>query len=629
MKTYLELLNHLPNPMWRAGLDGKCNYFNRAWLEFTGRALEEELRNGWASSIHPEDLDASLLTFSDAFRARRSFTMEYRLRRKDGTYGWLLDSARPFDDEKGEFAGYIGSCYDITERKIAENALKKSEEKYRRLIELAQEGIWFFDEDMNTVFVNARMADMLGLPIPEIMGKPIFDFIDAENQEPMRAHIERRKRGMSERYEFEFIRHGGDRLYVSISASPIHDENGHFLGSLTMFSDLTERKRMEKEKENIQGQLFHASKLASIGTLAAGVAHEINNPLTVIQGNISILREKLELIEAARDCAKYLDRQQSATSRIADIVSGLRTYARADMEVLSVDMHQVISDVLSLSGFIYKKAGIEIRTRMLSQKRFVNGNPGKLQQVLMNLLSNSKDALEQRGFQQGGENRIEIETSDFEDRIVLKVRDNGCGIAQEFLERIFDPFYTTKPVGKGTGLGLSITHSIVNSMGGTIQVRSTQNLETEVTLSLPAVAKSAESEEKGLAKSKRPGLSRFAQKTGRVLVVDDEDEIRNVLRSYLESFGFQVSDAPDGEVALEMLKIETFDYVITDLKMPRMTGDVLVSRGKLLAPSKTRFIVVTGGLLSDCSPEQRELLNRADKLIMKPFDRAALYSALD
>ena len=253
--------------------------------------------------------------------------------------------------------------------------------------------------------------------------------------------------------------------------------------------NVTKRKRAEKararaesEKEKMQAQLFHSDKLAMIGTLAAGVAHEINNPLTIISANAEMIADKISEDAPASEVAVHLEKQRYAITRITDIVSSLRIYSRAELEnVECMDLNKVVGDTLALSDYLYRRASIRLEIKLESSAPYVLGNPGRLQQVLMNLIANARDALEGHA----GKPAVLVKTEDQDQFIAIMISDNGCGIETTALPRIFDPFYTTKPAGKGTGLGLSISQSIINGMGGVIRAESQVGIGTSFTITLP------------------------------------------------------------------------------------------------------------------------------------------------
>ena len=234
----------------------------------------------------------------------------------------------------------------------------------------------------------------------------------------------------------------------------------------------------------LEKAVLQASKLASIGEMAAEVAHEINNPLTIIQGNLEILKDRLEQ-KAESDCLKLVDKQQNALNRMVNIVKGLKTYSRTDTsELNSINLHEVIDQSVTILNEVFKNETVKINRRLQCTAPFVLGNVGKFQQVLINFVTNARDALEGK---RGG--IIEISTQTVGSSVEVRVSDNGCGIPQEVISKIFEPFFTSKPTGKGTGLGLSIVMSILHEMKGKVKVESEVGVGTTFTLTFPLAAK--------------------------------------------------------------------------------------------------------------------------------------------
>ncbi|RKZ36220.1 MAG: hypothetical protein DRQ37_04595, partial [Gammaproteobacteria bacterium] len=316
--------------------------------------------------------------------------------------------------------------------------------------------------------------------------------------------------------------------------------------------------KLMRELDTQQRALLHSSKLASIGELAAGVAHEINNPLNVLSLLIS---EQLRRIpdNDRRDTSvrRMLEKMLDAVERIASIVEGLRTYARTDTaESTNVDLHKVVNSSLSLVKAIYSKENITFDVQLKADKSTVFGQEGKLNQVLMNYLTNAHDALEGRL-----NGRILVETENDDDLIRLRIVDNGCGMSEEIAARMFDAFFTTKPPGQGTGLGMGIAHSIIDDMDGTIEVSSHEGRGSTVITALP------------LSTGDLPLLELCADGADfevlplRLMIVDDEPDLRELLGGAMARYTEGVTVVDGGAQALIRLREQAYDVVITDLKM--------------------------------------------------------------
>ena len=399
-----------------------------------------------------------------------------------------------------------------------------------------------------------------------------------------------------------------------------------FLHSKKQLEGMTTLVTQQSEQvKTVENQLIRSSKLASIGTLAAAVAHEINNPLTVIQGNMDILKmivSRYKLEDKQLDL--IFDRQNNAISRIINIVSGLRSFARVDSEASEVfDLHALILDSISLIENIYQKDDIKFQTDFMASSHYIFANVGRIQQVFMNLFSNARDAMMDKLFDVDVPNKfIKVSSRSQDSSIVVEVEDSGLGISNENLEKIFESFFTTKEAGKGTGLGLSITYKIIKAFGGEISVQSTEGVGSNFLVTLPITSK--EFQTKPLVID-----DKIKKMEGRVLVVDDEESIRDILGMLLKEAGLEVMTAKSASEAMGYLKKNDFDFVITDFMMPKMKGDELIDKARKLKNCEhTKFILITGCMWSDAELNLDELCHNADALLKKPFPQKEIIALL-
>jgi signal transduction histidine kinase len=381
--------------------------------------------------------------------------------------------------------GYILLRQFLAEREHLVLA-RATAEQYRNLFEEMILGFSLFstkrDSQLSSVslaFVHGNQAfcKMLEASIEQILGKSIQELLPSQSQQDLALLLKAAETGESLHLESSFPDLRGFfevKAYVP------------FEGFITIiWNDVTERIKGESDRAKMQSQLIHSEKLATVGTLAAGVAHEINNPLAIALGSAEMLREYIQE-QGGEDAtvAKYFEREKRALDRIAVIVRGLRTYARADTNAIEpVDLHVAITDTLVLCESIFEKEGISIERELSACTSIFAGNTGKIQQVIMNLITNARDALNDVKLQRSA--RLRLKTTETETHIVCTVSDNGTGISKEVILRMFDPFFTTKAPGKGTGLGLSISHSIVAEFGGSMSCESVEGEGTAFTISLP------------------------------------------------------------------------------------------------------------------------------------------------
>jgi len=503
----------------------------------------------------------------------------------------------------------------IAEIKLQTNELKR----LAMIAEHTHSGILIMNKDGEIEWLNKSFTNITGYTLPEVLGKKPADFLNGENTDPnvileMRQGLKNRKRVCVELCNYK---KNGDQVWLNIEVIPILDSKQEVINHIAIEQDITSRMSVEKEKSEMRKKLIHSDKLATIGELAAGVGHEINNPLTIVQGNLEMLGR-----EYAKDDAFNIrfEKINSAMERIRGIVKGLRSFARNDSEEQEImDVHEAINDTVSLVESIFEKENIVIKKNFGCNNSKVIINLGRFQQVLMNLLTNSKDALEGVGGQ------IDIITKNINNQVCIKIIDNGCGIKEEDLGKIFQAFHTTKDVGKGTGLGLSIVSSIIDSFEGSISVKSKVNVGTEFEVLLPLADCVLEIHKKQ-EKVKEKSTSTYR---GKILVVDDEEDIREILKSYLEDVGFVVDEAADGQIALEMVKEEKYIMVFVDLKMPNMRGDEFINNVRNKLCDNIPIIVVTGCQLNEEKSKTSDIVNRLSSgIIYKPFNREEIYKMI-
>lgn len=613
-RVSLRLLDEFPTPIWRAGPDTKCDFFNKSWLVFTGRTMEQECGDGWAQGVHPEDLNRCVSTYLAAFHAREPFEMEYRLRRHDGEYRWIVDFGRPFNDAEGQFAGYIGSCYDITERKQTEAALRTTEERFRAFMDNLPAVAFLKDVRGRYVYVNHTWERIYRRSRSEWYGKVDTELWPAE---VARRLVESDRRAMAENRPVEQVHTiptptGEQREWLAFKF-PIADASGG-LGVGGVAIDVTERRQLEE-------QLRQSQKLEAIGRLAGGVAHDFNNLLMIVLGTSQRLlhnyshdhqlRGALEQIKYAGDRAAELTRQLLAFSRKQVIVPKV-----LDINAIVAGMSPMLRRLLG--------EDIDLFTSLHPALGPVKMDAGQLEQVLMNLAANARDAMPQGGKLTIETDNVEIKGRHRHDQMVmpgryaaLVVSDTGNGIGAETQPHIFEPFFTTKPQGKGTGLGLSTVYGIVKQSGGYIFVYSEVGQGTAFKVYLPRVDDAIES-----VRSEQDAAV-LPQGTETILVVEDEPGVRSLVCAALEQLGYRVLEASLGSQALLMAERHAgpIHLLLTDVVMPQMNGPEVAAR--LLARRPGVKVLFMSGY-ADNAIVHHSIIDPGAAFLQKPFDTDVL-----
>ncbi|ARV63259.1 hybrid sensor histidine kinase/response regulator [Nostocales cyanobacterium HT-58-2] len=686
-ERFRNMADTAPVMIWMSGTDKLCDYFNKNWLEFTGRTLEEELGEGWAELIHPDDLQVCSETYTTAFDARQSFTMEYRLRRFDGEYRWLLNTGTPRFHSDGGFAGYIGSCIDITEQKLTLEALqdrearlrlaleaarmitwdwnipnnkgldyaptgaigfipsgshghtledflnsihpedreivatsirnavetradyevefrtvqpestlrwigakgqvhydhtgkpirmigvamditerKKAEQKIHEqaaLLNIAKDAILVRDLESKIVFWNTGAENLYGWKAPEVLGKNANELLYKETSPQVEEALHQVNLAGEWCGELHKLMKDGTEIVVESRWTLVRDEHGNPKAILSVDTDITEKKQLE-------AQFLRTQRLESLGTLASGIAHDLNNILAPMLMSAQLLRMR----SPDERNQPLLETLETNAQRGAALVQQVLSFARGvEGRHTIVQMRHLISEIEQFTRHTFPKS-IELHADVAPNLWTVSGNMTQLHQVLMNLVINARDAMPYGGVLSISAENFLIDENyarmNFEatlgPHIMITVKDTGVGMPPEILDRIFEPFFTTKEVGKGSGLGLSTVLGIMKSHGGFVNVFSTVGRGTQFQVFLKAIVEN------------RTSLIEHSElPTGNgelILVVDDEAEIREITKIMLEGYNYKVLTACDGieAMALYAQNREEIKVVFVDMMMPVMDG---------------------------------------------------------
>jgi two-component system sensor kinase FixL len=480
-----------PVLIWMAGVDKRCTFFNKPWLKFTGRSLEQEVGNGWAEGIHPDDLQKCLKIYTEAFDARKPFVMQYRLKRYDGEYRWISDQGVARHDARGNFAGYIGSCVDVTELLNKEQALREFEERVVLAAEAAHLGVWEMDTATEELWMSDGARTLFQFDSETRLDyKTVQDRVHPEDR-ALRDSAVKHAIETQGQYEVEYrvLLPDGTLRWIGGRARCVTGEDGTGTRLIGVSIDVTPRKLAEADALRHREELGHMSRVAAMGELTASIAHELNQPLSGIASNASagqrfIDRGDIDLNELRDLLGDITDDARRAGDVIRDIQTMVRKGVSARQ---AVNLNDLVIKVVRMVNPNAMLQSCELGTFLDPDLPTVEGDPVQLQQVLLNLIINAFDAMRDMPV---SHRKVVIATERNSDgAICASVRDYGIGIPSEALERVFEQFFTTKP--KGLGIGLAIVRSIVQSHGGTIVAENADGGGARFYFTLPVSAKTS------------------------------------------------------------------------------------------------------------------------------------------
>lgn len=606
-----ELLAHTPAVIYSLAIEGETvrplfvSENIERLLGFT--AAESASFDWWLRNLHPDDCERALATLKKSF-AHDGYSMEYRIRHKDGSYHWVHDNNRLIRGANGEPKEMVGVWNDVTERKKTEERLREQSE----IIDRAQDAIMIRNyHDLRITFWNKGAEQLYGWTAAEVLQRSdVTTLSDPQQAEAIMSIL----RTASEfRGELKQKTKDGRHLVAASRVTVVPNDDGTPRSILIICTDVTEQKKLET-------QLLRAQRLESIGTLASGVAHDLNNIITPILMCAESLRETFD----PKDAQDALDLIIASARRGAAVVKQVLTFARGiEGERVTINPRHLIEEMADIAQNTFPKS-IEVVARYPEDLWSIEGDPTQLHQVLLNLSVNARDAMPE-----GGSLTIAAENVDLDEsyaatmpdakpgpHVVLWVSDTGTGMPRSTVEKIFDPFFTTKQLGKGTGLGLSTSLGIVKSHGGFLSVYSEPGRGTTFRIFLPAIDVQAKSARTSAAKLMK-GNNEL------ILLVDDEETIRRVTRATLEKNNYRVLEAGDGPEALGVFaqQMGAIKAVITDIMMPYMDGVALIRAMKKMQP-EMKFIASTGQGEEARTSELQNL--KVSNVLSKPYDTEKL-----
>jgi PAS domain S-box-containing protein len=502
--------------------------------------------------------------------------------------------------------GIVLTARDITER-------KRSDARYRAMIETTSEGVWVLDADGRAVFVNGALERMTGSSAHELLGRHATDLVADDQRELVLAALDRHRSGVAESYEVRLRRPGGEPLQVLVSATPMPGDDGAYGGSLALLTDISDLARAQARTAELEERLQRAHVLEGIGQLAGQIAHDFNHVLGLVVNYTAFAREALPDDSPAHD---DLAQVVSAAEHGAALTAQLMAFGRTDPGLPeSVDFAEPAHAALALLRRLVP-AGVTVHERCDPGLRRVHADPAQLRQVLLNLMTNALDAMPG-----GGELEITARNDDHDHHVVLTVRDTGCGMEPDVLARAAEPMFTTKPLGSGTGFGLAIASGIVQRAGGRLELRSRPGEGTTAEVLLPMAGAPSPRDDppaEWIAAGMRP-------QTGTILLVEDDDAVREVTRRILVHHGYDVLQAAGAEAALEVARRPgaAIDLLLTDNAMGDVSGLELVAR--LDARARGIRVIVMSGYVAESSPAGDDA---PVAWLQKPFGATSLLTAV-
>jgi two-component system, cell cycle sensor histidine kinase and response regulator CckA len=633
---YRQLVEQVPAISYvaEAGVQGRFLYVSPQVSTILGYRPEDCLSDPrfWWDHLNPEDHHIALQ--EDTLEEGKLFQVEYRMRRQDGREVWVRDEALIFRDPDSGKRMTRGLLIDISDRKRADDALRESEERYRAFVERSSEGIYRMEykppvpcnlpieeqlawglKHGYMAECNDAMAKMYGRDSAlELIGKPLTDFLvlhDPVTRQFMEDFI-RSGYQITDQESRELDAQGRIRIFRNTMMGIVVD--GHWVLSWGITRDVTERMHLEE-------QLRNAQHLEAIGRLAGGVAHDFNNILSIIMGHGELLLRTAREDERLRTGLEQIRR---AADRAASLTQQLLAFSRKQvLQPKVLDLNEAVADVQKMLARVIGE-DIELEARLHPSLMPVKADPGQMEQVLMNLAINARDAMPQGG-------RLTMETANLEipaeqgrdlelapgRYVMLRVSDTGHGMDPATLAHIFEPFFTTKPRGKGTGLGLATVYGIVKQSGGNILAESNPGHGSVFRIYLPA--------ETGMIHrlSERKASAKIAGGSETILIAEDESDLRELTRIFLQDYGYRVIEAASGEQAIQAAEMfaEPIHLLLTDVIMPGISGRQLAERIVSRRP-QTKIIYMTG--YTDDMVVQHKVLEPGVRLLQKPFTRAEL-----
>ncbi len=614
-QRYRLLAENANDAIFTTDMSLQPTYVSPSMVRLRGFSPEETMAQNVAETLTPASLELATNTLMKELEIEaagnsdpnRLIRLELEAIHKDGYTVWGETTLSFLRDSSGSPIGILGITRDISERRKTEEALRLSEEKFRNVFETSRDLLYIATIDGKMLEYSKSAKELLGYTDEELLKMNIQDHYayPEERDKFVRKILDE---GYLENYELKLKKKNGALIDTLITAAIRRDASGTVIGLQGAVKDITRMKRLEQ-------QLLQSEKLSGLGTMISGVAHELNNPLTVIMGNTELMLLDKSISLKDNKSLRIIFKE---SERAAKIVSGLLTFAREHRpERRTIKVNDIIEESYRLREYNLMTNNVEVILSLSPDVPPILADPYQLQQVFTNIIHNARDALMEKG---GG--TLTMRSFCRDKTISIEFEDNGPGITKENMKKIFDPFFTTKDVGKGTGLGLSMAYGIINEHGGTIEAESVAGNGAIFRVELPVIT----GPDSDITEPGAPGITPVTGKS--ILVVDDERYIRDLLEQALSERGHKIKTASTVDEAILLSEKNTFDAVVLDIKMPGMGGKELYAHIMINNPELAdRMLFITGDVLSDDT--QVFLKTTAAKYIEKPFKIDAFMKALN
>lgn len=611
-ERYRNLIENAHDMIQSVGPDGRFIFVNKSWLTATGYTTDDLKTISIFDIIHPDHKDKCMEIFEKVISGETVDNIEATFISKDG---------RRLDVEGNVNVRFVGGKVvatqgifrDITERKKMEAQILQAKQDWEESFNTITDMITVHDKDFNIILANKAAQKILGLPFISATKEKCYKYYHGTGCPPSGCpSCQTLITGMPASSEI-FEPHLN--MFIEIEAIPRFDSNHQVIGLIHVVRDITARKKAEEERDRLEAQLRHSQKIEAIGTLTAGISHEFNNILTAIIGYGEFLQEGIDVDNPLRT---YVDMVHASAIRAANLTQGLLAYSRKQIiKPRPVRLNEIVKNIgILLSRLIGEN--IELRKILADKDLVVMADSGQIEQVLMNLATNARDAMTD-----GGLLTIETGYMELDDEFIkahdygrpgnyasISITDSGTGMDEKTRERIFEPFFTTKELGKGTGLGLAMVYGIIKQHEGYITVYSEPGKGTTFKIYLPLI-------EMGVEDAKAVEILRIKGGTETVLVAEDDPAVRKLVKDMLRRSGYKVITAEDGEDAVNKFKEnkEEIQLILLDVIMPGKDGKEAYKEIKNINPDiKTLFL---SGYTKDLLNE-KGILEEGLNFIAKP-----------